>query len=154
MTAFDKTFSDVTPILRESHAPPLSNIGTDATTATTHGRHRRAEFFVRLALARPLPNTDTGCASKCAFGLGRRLTIPHFLIEPLQVSTAARGGSRRAFLSLGAQYHPGNILMPGAKALEPPFRVNRNGGSNFFVSTRFLHANRYPPRIQCGAGFR
>src|SRR5215470_15292282 len=35
-----------------------------------------------------------------------------------------------------------------ARALEPPFRVNRNGGSNFFVSTRFLHANRYPPPDQ------
>src|SRR5215471_271767 len=129
MTAFDKTFSDVTPILRESHAPPLSNIGTDATTATTHGRHRRAEFFVRLALARPLPNTDTGCASKCAFGLGRRLTIPHFLIEPSQVSPAARAGSRCTSIV--------NIIrvildaLRGSAALEPPFRVNRNGGSIF-----------------------
>src|SRR5262245_29290711 len=106
MTAFDKTFLDVTPILRESRAPPLSNIGTDATTATTHGRHRGAEFFVGLALARPLPNTDTGCAFTCAFGLGRRLTIPHFVIEQLQVSTAARADSCCACLS---QYHPGNI---------------------------------------------
>src|SRR5215475_13974319 len=31
--------------------------------------------------------------------------------------------------------------------LEPfPFRLNRNGGSRFFVLTRFLHANRYPLR--------
>src|SRR6516165_11706801 len=47
--------------------------------------------FSSGSLARPLPNTDT---AKCAFGLGRRLTIPHFLIEPSQVSTAARAGSR------------------------------------------------------------
>ena len=37
--------------------------------------------------------------------------------------------------------------------LEPfPFRSNRNGA--FICLTRFLHANRYPPRIKCGAGFR
>ena len=23
-----------------------------------------------------------------------------------------------------------------------------------YILTRFLHANRYPPRIKCGAGFR
>ena len=38
--------------------------------------------------------------------------------------------------------------------LEPfPFRLNRNGAL-FLVLTRFLRANRYPPRIKSGAGFR
>src|SRR6185437_5450630 len=29
---------------------------------------------------------------------------------------------------------------------EPPFRLNRNGGSISFILTRFLHANRHPLR--------
>jgi hypothetical protein len=31
--------------------------------------------------------------------------------------------------------------------------LNQNRGPNL-VLTRFLHANRYPPRIKPGAGFR
>jgi hypothetical protein len=32
--------------------------------------------------------------------------------------------------------------------------LNLNRGSSLYVLTRFLYANRYPPRIKCGAGFR
>jgi hypothetical protein len=37
-------------------------------------------------------------------------------------------------------------------ALSNPIESERS--SSFIVLTRFLRANRYPPRIKCGAGFR
>ncbi len=45
-------------------------------------------------------------------------------------------------------------------AVSWPAAINRSLRSQIgtqallLVLTRFLHANRYPPRIKCGAGFR